>query len=83
MLQIEKAKLKAKGKTLSEKKEAEMLKSITEKYNEQTSPYYAASRMWVDAVIDPLETRKVISMGIELANHAPITDTFNVGLIQT
>ena len=83
LLQIEKAKLKAKGKTLSEKKEAEMLKSITEKYNEQTSPYYAASRMWVDAVIDPLETRKVISMGIELANHAPITDTFNVGLIQT
>jgi len=83
LLQIEKAKLKAKGKILSEKKEAEMLKSITEKYNEQTSPYYAASRMWVDAVIDPLETRKVISMGIELANHAPITDTFNVGLIQT
>ncbi|MDB2622593.1 acyl-CoA carboxylase subunit beta, partial [Flavobacteriales bacterium] len=83
LLQIEKAKRKAKGETLSEKKEAELLKSITEKYKEQTNPYYAASRLWVDAIIDPLETRKVISKGIEMANHAPITDAFNVGIIQT
>ena len=83
LLQIEKAKRKAKGETLSEKKEAELLKSITEKYKEQTNPYYAASHLWVDAIIDPLETRKVISKGIEMANHAPITDAFNVGIIQT
>lgn len=83
LLQIEKAKRKAKGETLSEKKEAELLKSITEKYKEQTNPYYAASRLWIDAIIDPLETRKVISKGIEMANHAPITDAFNVGIIQT
>ena len=83
LLQIEKEKRKAKGETLSEKKEAELLKSITENYKEQTNPYYAASRLWVDAIIDPLETRKVISKGIEMANHAPITDAFNVGIIQT
>lgn len=83
LLQIEKAKYTAKGETLSAEKEAEILKSITDKYNEQTSPYYAASRLWVDAIIDPLETRKVISMGIEIANHAPISEAYNVGIIQT
>jgi len=83
LLQIEKAKLTAKGETLSAKKESEILKSITDKYHEQTSPYYAASRLWIDAIIDPLETRNVISMGIESANHAPIKDAYNVGVIQT
>ena len=52
-------------------------------YNEELSPYYAASRLWVDAIIDPVDTRKVISMGIEMANHAPIEKPFNVGSIQT
>ena len=47
------------------------------------SPYYAASRLWVDAIIDPIETRKVISMGIEMADQAPIKETYNVGVIQT
>jgi acetyl-CoA carboxylase carboxyltransferase component len=64
-------------------KEAELLKQITDKYNAQTTPYYAAARLWVDGIIDPLETRKVISMGIEAANHAPIEKAFNVGVIQT
>jgi 3-methylcrotonyl-CoA carboxylase beta subunit len=63
--------------------EAELLKTITDRYNTQTSPYYAASRLWVDAVVDPLETRKWISMGIEMANHSPITQDYNVGVIQT
>jgi 3-methylcrotonyl-CoA carboxylase beta subunit len=49
----------------------------------QTTPYYAASRLWLDAIIDPLDTRKVISMGIEMANHAPITKAYNVGVLQT
>ena len=53
-----------------------------DRYLAQTSPYYAAAHLWVDAIIDPLETRKVISMGIEAANHAPI-EKFNVGIIQT
>ncbi|MDN5203569.1 carboxyl transferase domain-containing protein [Fulvivirgaceae bacterium BMA10] len=82
LLQIKVATSKAKGKELSKEEEEAHLKKITDKYNEQLSPYYAASRLWVDGVIDPLETRKVISMGIEAANHAPM-EKFNVGVIQT
>jgi 3-methylcrotonyl-CoA carboxylase beta subunit len=83
LLQIQKASLKAKGEEISPEKEAELLKTITDRYNEQMSPYYAASRLWVDSIIDPLETRKVISMGIEMANHAPIKEAYNVGVLQT
>ena len=60
-----------------------LLKEITEKYDKQTSPYYAASRLWVDNVIDPLDTRRWVSMGIEAANNAPIEKPYNVGIIQT
>jgi 3-methylcrotonyl-CoA carboxylase beta subunit len=83
LLQIQEASLKAKGEVITPEKEAELLKEITDRYNSQTTPYYAASRLWVDGIIDPVETRKVISMGIEAANHAPITRKFNVGIIQT
>ena len=82
LLQIEKASLKAKGEEIDEKAEQKLLKTITDRYNEQTSPYYAASRLWVDAIIDPLETRKVISMGIEAANNAPLEKAYNPGIIQ-
>jgi acetyl-CoA carboxylase carboxyltransferase component len=74
--------IQLRGKTIPKKEEDELLKEITDRYNEQLSPYYAASRLWVDAIIGPLETRKMISMGIEAANHAPI-EKFNVGVIQT
>ena len=83
LLQIQVSSLKAKGKEITKKDEDELLKKITDRYNSQTSPYYAASRLWVDAIIDPLETRKWISMGIEAADHAPITREYNVGVIQT
>ncbi|WP_373521810.1 acyl-CoA carboxylase subunit beta [Aquiflexum sp.] len=84
LLQIKVASLKKSGKEkITPEEEEQMLKEITDKYNEELSPYYAAARLWVDGVIDPLETRKVISMGIEAANHAPITERFNVGVIQT
>ena len=83
LLQIQESALKGKGETLGEDKRNELLKEVTDKYNAQTTPYYAASRLWVDGVIDPLETRKVISMGIEGANQAPIKKPFNVGIIQT
>ena len=63
--------------------EKELLKTITDKYDKQTSPYYAASNLWVDAIIDPLESRKVISMGIEAANHSPIEKDYNPGVIQS
>lgn len=82
LLQIRMAALKAEGKKISKEEEESLLKEITDRYNEQLSPYYAASRLWVDAIIDPLETRQVISMGIEAASHAPV-EPFNVGVIQT
>ncbi len=82
LLQIEKTSLKSKGKKIAKKDEEELLKTITEKYDKQTSPYYAASRLWIDAIIDPRETRKIISMGIEAANHSPITTKYNPGIIQ-
>jgi 3-methylcrotonyl-CoA carboxylase beta subunit len=83
LLQIKVATLKAKGEEISEENQQKMLAEITNKYNEELSPYYAAARLWTDGIIDPLETRKVISMGIEAANHAPIERQFNVGIIQT
>ncbi|QOI96195.1 MAG: acyl-CoA carboxylase subunit beta [Flammeovirgaceae bacterium] len=82
LLQIRVAALKSQGKEISKEEEAGLLKEITDRYNEQLSPYYAAARLWVDGIIDPVETRQVISMGIEAANHAPV-ERFNVGVIQT
>jgi acetyl-CoA carboxylase carboxyltransferase component len=82
LLQIETAALKKQGQKITEQQEAELLSNIKEKYDAQASPYYAAARLWTDAVIDPLETRNWISMGIEAANHAPIEKDFNLGLIQ-
>ncbi|MEJ1222078.1 acyl-CoA carboxylase subunit beta [Sediminicola sp. 1XM1-17] len=82
LLQIEKASLKKKGETITEKKEAELFAKIKDRYDDQVSPYYAAARIWTDAVIDPLETRNWISLGIEAANHAPIEKKFNLGVLQ-
>ncbi|WP_395093700.1 acyl-CoA carboxylase subunit beta [Vaginella massiliensis] len=83
LLQIQEATLKGKGIELDEVKKEELLAEITNRYTKQTSPYYAAARLWTDAIIDPLETRTWISMGIEAANHAPIEKPFNLGVIQT
>ncbi len=83
LLQIQVATLKAKGEIIDPEKEKELLKTITDRYERQTTPFYAAARLWIDAIIDPLETRKWISVGIEAANHAPITKRFNVGVLQT
>jgi acetyl-CoA carboxylase carboxyltransferase component len=83
LLQIKKSTLKAKGKELTSEEEKEELKHIKDRYDSQLSPYYAASRLWVDGIIDPIDTRKVISHGIEAANNAPISEKFNVGVIQT
>lgn len=83
LFQIQEATMRAKGVEISAEDKAKMLKEITDRYDSQTTPYYAASRLWVDGIIDPIETRKVISMGIEAANHAPVTKRYNVGVIQT
>ncbi len=82
LLQIETASLKKKGEEITPEKEAELFDKIKSRYDEQISPYYAASRIWTDAVINPLDTRTWISMGIEAANHAPIEKKFNLGIIQ-
>lgn len=82
LAQIEASSLKAKGETVDEKVEQELFDKIKAKYDAQVSPYYAASRLWTDAIIDPLETRTWISMGIEAANHSPIEKKFNLGVIQ-
>lgn len=82
LLQIRVNTLKGQGRKITAEEEQKLLKEITDQYNEQLSPYYAASHLWVDGVIDPLETRTVISMGIEAANLAPV-EKFNVGVIQT
>lgn len=83
LLQIQVATLKSKGETITPEAEQKLLADVTQKYNEQLSPYYAASRLWVDDVINPLETRNAISLGIGAANLAPIERRYNVGVIQT
>lgn len=82
LLQIRVSTLKAQGKVIKQEEEEQLLAEITDSYNEQLKPYYAAARLWVDGIIDPLETRTVISVGIEAANHAPV-EKFNMGVIQT
>ena len=82
LLQIEKASLKKKGEKITTQKEEELFKKIKSRYDNQISPYYAAARIWTDAVISPLETRTWVSMGIEAANHAPIERKFNLGVVQ-
>lgn len=83
LVQIEVASLKSKGEEITPEREKELFEKIKQKYDEQTTPYYAAARLWIDAIIDPLETRKVISMGIEMANNAPAERPYNVGVLQT
>lgn len=83
LVQIEVASLKAKGEEITPERENEIFNKIKERYDKQTTPYYAAARLWIDAIINPLDTRKWISIGIEAANHAPITKPYNVGVIQT
>jgi 3-methylcrotonyl-CoA carboxylase beta subunit len=82
LLQIETASLKKRGEEITPEKEAELFDKIKSRYDNQISPYYAAARIWTDAVINPLDTRTWISMGIEAANNAPIEKPFNMGVLQ-
>ncbi len=83
LLQIQVSSKKAKGEEVSEEEQTALLKEITDRYEKATTPQYAAARLWVDAIIDPVETRKIISTGIQAANNAPATKAFNPGVIQT
>jgi len=82
LMQIQVSSMKKKGEEVSEEKQQEILKRITAKYDSETTAYYAAARLWVDDIIDPVDTRKVISMGIEMANQNPDIKPYNVGVIQ-
>lgn len=83
LLQIEVASLKAKGEEITPEREKELFDRIKARYDAQVSPYFAASRLWVDAIIDPADTRRWISMGIEAASGAPAERPYNVGVLQT
>ena len=83
LLQIEVASLKAKGEEITKEREDELYNKIKDRYDSQISPYYAAARLWLDAIIDPADTRKWISMGIEAASNSPAEKAYNVGVIQT
>jgi 3-methylcrotonyl-CoA carboxylase beta subunit len=82
LLQIQVASKKKKGETISPEDEEKLLSDITARYDSQTTPQYAAARLWVDAIIDPAETRRILSMGIEAANHAPLETSFKTGVLQ-
>jgi acetyl-CoA carboxylase carboxyltransferase component len=82
LVQIQESALKKQGKRISEEEHQALTEKITQNYSKQTKAEYSASRIWIDAIISPLETRKWISAGIEAANHSPITDKFNLGIIQ-
>lgn len=82
LLQIQVASLKAKGEVIDPEKEKELLQEIIEKYNKQTSVYYAAARLWVDEIIDPAETRNRIALAIQAANHSPIEREWKSGVFQ-
>jgi acetyl-CoA carboxylase carboxyltransferase component len=82
LLNLEKNKMKKQGKNLNDSEKKQLLKSIQETYNNQMSPYYAASRLWIDEIIDPINTRMYISLGIECANNNSKKD-FKTGVIQT
>jgi acetyl-CoA carboxylase carboxyltransferase component len=83
LLQIELSSLKSKGEKISKEKEKELFNEIKKKYDSQIKPYYAASRLWLDAIIDPKDTRKWISLGIEAANYNSIIDEYKTGVLQT
>lgn len=82
LLQIQVSAMKAKQKEVSPEDEKKLLDKITGSYEKQTTPYYAAARLWVDAIIDPIETRKLISEGIAAANHNPHFEDLKTGVFQ-
>ena len=82
LLQIQVSSLKAKGRVIEPAEEKKLLDEIKGRYEKQTTPYYAAARLWVDDIIDPADTRKLIAEGIAAANHAPIKSPFKLGVFQ-
>ena len=82
LLQIQVSAMKSKGLEVPAEEEARLLNEIKSKYEAHTTPYYAAARLWVDAIIDPMDTRKLISEAIHAANHNPVMESFKTGVFQ-
>jgi acetyl-CoA carboxylase carboxyltransferase component len=82
LLQIQVSSLKSQGKEIDPNEEKKLLDEITSRYEKQTTPYYAAARLWIDAIIDPADTRRLIAEGIKAANHNPEIPEFKTGVIQ-
>ncbi len=82
LLSIKLASLKKSGGAISEEVQKKMLADIQKIYDEQTGPLYAAARLWTDGIIDPRNTRQIVSTGIAMADHVPEIPRFNVGVIQ-
>ena len=82
LLQIQVAAMKQQGKEISSEEEQQLLQTIKDRYESQTSPYYAAARLWVDDIIDPIQTRELISAGIHAANQNAVIDEFKTGVFQ-
>lgn len=83
LLSIKLQQMERGGEVISKDKQKALLKEIQDRYESELDPLFAAARLWVDAIIDPVETRDVISRGIEMANHNPDIPPFNPGVIQT
>jgi acetyl-CoA carboxylase carboxyltransferase component len=81
--QIRVRQLEKQGEELSDEEEQELLSRIQDRYEEQTTPYYAAARLWVDALIDPVDTRSWLSTGLDMVDHNPELERFNPGVLQT
>jgi acetyl-CoA carboxylase carboxyltransferase component len=82
MAQIQVATMKAKGKEVTEEEEKLVLDTIKDSYYKQTTPFYAAARLWVDGIIDPADTREIISESLTAANHNPEMESFKTGVFQ-
>lgn len=82
LLQIQISTLKAKGQIITPEEEKKLLDTIKNKYEKQTSPFYAAARLWLDAIIEPTDTRTLISEAINAANHNPDMEAFKTGVFQ-
>jgi acetyl-CoA carboxylase carboxyltransferase component len=81
--QIKVRQLEKQGEKLSDEDEEALLSEIQNRYEEQTTPYYAAARLWVDALIDPVNTRDWLARGLNMVDHRPTLERFNPGVIQT
>ena len=83
LLQIQVSAKKKKGEIVTEAQEAKLLQDIQAKYDKQTTPYYAAARLWVDEIIDPTATRETLSLGISMANYGKMDEQYSTGALQT